>query len=96
MSAQGVRGSELDRVRPLGSKENQRWPLPSFEDREARQLNATTPTPTPTPTLIRCHPDTRTTRVTSGGAPTRDGGPATPKPRFTHSVVPPRTYLPDT
>ena len=24
--------------------------------------------------------------VTSGGAPTREGGPATPNPRFTHRV----------
>ena len=32
--------------------------------------------------------DTMTIFVTSGGAFTRDGGPAVPKPRLTHNVVP--------
>ena len=36
-------------------------------------------------------PATITIFVTSGGAPRRDGGPATPNPRFTHSVEPARS-----
>ena len=37
------------------------------------------------------YPATSTIFVTSGGAPTRDGGPAVPKPRFTHNVEPARS-----